>query len=85
MDASDLVGGTPAGALEQVRVLRPLIEASAQAHETATQLGDDVLEALHASDILGLMAPRELGGGEADPQSLIDVVRELSFYDGSTG
>ena len=85
MDASDLIGGEPAGSLQQVRALRALIEASTAAHEGASQLGDDVLEALHDSDILGLMAPRELGGGEADPQVLIDVIRELSYYDGSTG
>jgi alkylation response protein AidB-like acyl-CoA dehydrogenase len=85
MDATDLVGETPASALEQVRALRRLIEDSARAHESATQLGDELLEALHASDILGLMAPRALGGGEADPQTLIEVIRELSYYDGSTG
>lgn len=85
MDGSDHIGEEPTGALAQVRALRSLIEASAQAHEGASQLGDDVLEALDQSDIFGLMAPRELGGGEADPQVLIDVIRELSYYDGSTG
>lgn len=85
MDTSDLVGAARRGALEQVRALRALIEDSAAAHEDATQLGEDVLEALHASDILGLMAPAELGGGEADPQTLIDVIGELSYLDGSTG
>jgi hypothetical protein len=67
MDASELIGEEPAGALQQVRALRSLIEASTAAHEGASQLGDDVLEALEASDIFGLMAPRELGGGEAEP------------------
>lgn len=32
-----------------------------------------------------MMAPRAVGGLEADPQTMIDVLRTLSYADGSTG
>jgi len=31
------------------------------------------------------MAPREVGGGEAHPDELIDIISELSYWDGSAG
>jgi alkylation response protein AidB-like acyl-CoA dehydrogenase len=76
---------TYGGVLEQVRSLRELIERSAEANEQASDLSPEVREAIEQSDILRLMAPREVGGIEADPQLLIDVIRQLSYYDGSTG
>ena len=65
----------PPNVLEQVRSLRELIERSAEANEQATDLSAEVREAIEQSDILRLMAPREVGGLEADPQLLIDVIR----------
>jgi len=75
-------GGT---VLTQLSALRPLIESSAAEDENATQIADVVVEALREAGVIGLMAPSVLGGGEAHPDLLIDVISELSYYDGSTG
>jgi alkylation response protein AidB-like acyl-CoA dehydrogenase len=73
------------GVMDQVRALRGLIEASALADEEATELSDEVREAVERSDILRLMSPREVDGLEAQPDLLIDVISELAYYDGSVG
>jgi indole-3-acetate monooxygenase len=85
MDTQPSVTEDAIHAMEQVKSLRELLERSADANEHASELGAEVREAIEQSDILRLMSPREVGGIEADPQLLIDVVRELSYYDGSTG
>ena len=71
--------------LQQVRALGPQIDASAAADETATEIAREIIDALIAAGVFGMMAPRELGGGECHPAAIIDVVRELSYWDGSTG
>jgi alkylation response protein AidB-like acyl-CoA dehydrogenase len=85
MSADGLERDGAARIMDEVRALRDLIEREADAHEDASQLSDAVMAALDESPIFGLMAPAELGGGEAAPSLLIDVIRELSYYDGSTG
>lgn len=71
--------------LQRVRALGPLIEQHAAANDEATQLSDEVLDALEQTNIFKLMAPSVLGGMEAHPLTVIDVLRELSYFDGSTG
>ena len=71
--------------LRQVRALGPKIEASAAADETATEIDKAIITALIEAGVFGMMAPRELGGGECHPSAIIDVVRELAWWDGSTG
>jgi alkylation response protein AidB-like acyl-CoA dehydrogenase len=44
-----------------------------------------VVDLLDAVGVFAMMAPREVGGAEADPQALIDVISELSYWDGSAG
>ncbi|CAN7375169.1 acyl-CoA dehydrogenase family protein [Phenylobacterium sp. LjRoot219] len=85
METQALAGERASGPLEEVRALRGLIERSAAAHEHASELGAELLRAIEDSNLLRLMAPREVGGLEADPQLLIDVLRELAYCDGSTG
>jgi alkylation response protein AidB-like acyl-CoA dehydrogenase len=71
--------------LERVRVLRDLIESSADAHEEATELSPEVLDALEQAEIFKITAPAVVGGLEAHPLLLIDILRALSYFDGSTG
>ncbi len=71
--------------LAKVRALGPIIEAHAAGNELATQIADEVVELLRSAGVFALMVPRELGGSEAPPDVLIDVIRELSYHDGSTG
>jgi alkylation response protein AidB-like acyl-CoA dehydrogenase len=85
MNAGDLGRDDAAQVMDEVRSLRDLIERDADAFEDASELSDEVMAALDESCVFSLMAPRELGGAEADPGLLIDVIRELSYCDGSTG
>jgi alkylation response protein AidB-like acyl-CoA dehydrogenase len=81
----DIAGPYATPALDRVRALRALIEGCAARDEEATQLADEVCTALYEAGLFALMAPREVGGEEAHPDTMIDVIRELSYYDGSTG
>lgn len=68
-----------------VRALGPMIDAEAAANESASKLSPKVVAALDRAGIFGLMAPRAVGGGEAHPLALLDVIAELSYWDGSAG
>lgn len=72
---------------ERIRALGPMIDAHGAAIDAggATELEREVVETLDAAGVYALMTPRELGGGEAHPQVLIDVISELSYWDGSAG
>lgn len=74
-----------AGWLERARALGPMIEQAAAADERATEIAPHVVEAIDAAGLYAIMAPRELGGGEAHPVDQIDAIAELSWWDGSTG
>jgi indole-3-acetate monooxygenase len=68
-----------------VRSLRPLIMSKAAAMEAAVRLDDEVVTALVSNGTMALMVPASVGGGEAEPTLLLDVVSEMSYADGSTG
>lgn len=85
MDAGDLATERRARVMAEVEALRGVIERGAAQTDAASQLAGEVLAALDESCVFGLMAPAELGGGEADPELLIDVLSALSYFDGSTG
>ncbi len=53
--------------------------------EAAGRLPADVVAALRAAGVFRLWLPRELGGFEADPAVVIDIVETLAAADGSTG
>ncbi len=65
--------------------LRDLIEQRAEAGEQACKISDDVLDALEQADLFKIMAPRAVGGMEAHPRLVVDALRKLSYFDGSTG
>jgi alkylation response protein AidB-like acyl-CoA dehydrogenase len=70
---------------DRIRALGPMIDAAAAANEDATELSPEVVAALDEAGVFAMMAPRELGGAYAHPRDLIDVISELSNWDGSTG
>jgi len=70
---------------DRIRVLGPMIDASAAGHEERTRLTAEVIQAIDDAGIFSLMVPRELGGEEAHPSDLIDAIAELSYWDGSAG
>jgi len=73
------------GWLDRARRLGPLIDSAAQHHETASELSPEVVTAIDDEGIFAMMAPRAVGGSEAEPADLIDVIAELSYWDGSAG
>ncbi|HEX4376307.1 MAG TPA: acyl-CoA dehydrogenase family protein [Steroidobacteraceae bacterium] len=71
--------------LGDVRAMGGLIERCADADEDATQISDEVMQALTNAGVFKLMAPAELGGFEAHPLEVFEVIKTLSYLDGSTG
>jgi alkylation response protein AidB-like acyl-CoA dehydrogenase len=71
--------------LERARKLGPMLDASAAADENATEISTEIVNALDEAGIFAASAPRVLGGGEAHPTELIDLLSEIAYWDGSAG
>lgn len=71
--------------LERIRKMGPMIDAAATSHEEDTELSAEVVKAMNETGVFGMMSPREVGGTENHPDELIDVISELSYWDGSAG
>ncbi|MDE8653172.1 acyl-CoA dehydrogenase family protein [Novosphingobium album (ex Liu et al. 2023)] len=71
--------------LERLTGLRDLVEASANERDEASEISAEVIRALEESGLFGLMAPAELGGLEAHPLTVLEALKTLSYFDGSTG
>jgi alkylation response protein AidB-like acyl-CoA dehydrogenase len=76
---------TPTDALRAAKSLRPILEAQADATDSDLTLTKPCVEALTETSLFHLMVPKELGGFEADSDTVIDVFEELSHQDGSIG
>jgi alkylation response protein AidB-like acyl-CoA dehydrogenase len=87
MDMSETSPAARRGAatLARVRALGELIERRARETEQASEIPREVVDALQQAGVFGLMVPEALGGEEAHPELLIDVLREIAYRDGSTG
>jgi indole-3-acetate monooxygenase len=72
-------------ALRAAKSLRPLFEAQADATDGDLTLTKPCIEALTQANLFHLMVPKELGGLEADTDTVIDVFEELAHQDGSIG
>ena len=71
--------------LSIARELRGLIESEAEAVEQKSTMTEPVVDALVDSGLFRLLVPKEFGGFEADPATIVDVCEEISFADGSVG
>jgi alkylation response protein AidB-like acyl-CoA dehydrogenase len=71
--------------LKRTRALGPMIDAAAAADEDAIELAPQVVAAMDEAGLFSILAPRDLGGGEAHPLDVIDAISELSYWDGSAG
>ncbi|MCF6467267.1 acyl-CoA dehydrogenase [Nonomuraea sp. MG754425] len=71
--------------LERARDLRTTIERDAGPAEAQGSLTAPVVDALHEAGLFGIWVPAALGGAELSPRELLDVFRELSYADPSTG
>jgi alkylation response protein AidB-like acyl-CoA dehydrogenase len=71
--------------LSTARSLRPLVEAEADATDRELTMTKPVIEALAESGLNHLQVPKELGGLEADVDTVLDVLEEMAHQDGSIG
>ena len=65
--------------------LRELIESEADAIEASCVMTQPVVEAFEKAGLFLLSTPKEVGGLEADVDTVIAVCEEVSYADGSTG
>jgi alkylation response protein AidB-like acyl-CoA dehydrogenase len=71
--------------LSAARSLRPLVEAEADATDRELTITKPLVEAFAETGLNHLQVPKELGGLEADVDTALDVLEELSHQDGSVG
>jgi alkylation response protein AidB-like acyl-CoA dehydrogenase len=67
------------------RALRARIESEADACDLALGLTPALVDAVAQARLFQIMVPRELGGLDADCDTLLDVFEELAHADGSVG
>ncbi|MRI33080.1 hypothetical protein EOPP23_08800 [Endozoicomonas sp. OPT23] len=72
-------------AVARIRELRSLIEAEAETTESSRTLSPKVADAFADAGLFHLMVPAEIGGMEADCDTIIDVLAEASYADGASG
>jgi alkylation response protein AidB-like acyl-CoA dehydrogenase len=70
--------------LAEVESIAPVVAEHAAASEALGRLGEPTMAALRSTRLLGLYAPRELGGVEADPVTVLIVLEALARIDAST-
>jgi alkylation response protein AidB-like acyl-CoA dehydrogenase len=71
--------------LEKVRAIGPTLRARAPEAERATRLSDETIADLDASGAFNIASPAEFGGDELSVKEQLDVVIEVSKWDGSCG
>lgn len=76
---------TPAALLRSAAALAPLVRSHADQGEASRRLPAPVLRAMVDSGLFRLLVPRNLGGFEADPVTMIESFDEVSRADGSAG
>ena len=73
------------GILERVRELGPKLRERALAAERASRLSDETIADLDAAGAFNIGSPAEFGGDELSVRQQLDVVSEVSKWDGSCG
>ncbi|MGY8805925.1 MAG: acyl-CoA dehydrogenase family protein, partial [bacterium] len=71
--------------IQAARDLRELIESEADAIESDCTLSKPVVDAIEKAGLFRLSTPKEIGGLEADVDTVQAVCEEISFADGATG
>ena len=66
----------------RARALRDLIEAEARTTEDARTMTPRVVDALRDAGLFWILVPAELGGGEVDVRTALEVFEELAYADG---
>jgi indole-3-acetate monooxygenase len=68
-----------------VRSLTELTRAECHDEDATRSVPTPIIRALQDAGVFQLMAPVEIGGGEIDPVTFLDVVEAASYADGSVG
>ncbi|MDE2362041.1 MAG: acyl-CoA dehydrogenase family protein [Hyphomicrobiales bacterium] len=71
--------------LDAARRLRPTIAARAQEIETARRLPADLAAEMAAAGLFRMGLPREIGGPECDPATLLEAIEIIGDADASAG
>lgn len=72
-------------ALQAARALAPEIRARAREGERLRTMPSDLADRIEAAGLFALGLPRSLGGLELDPATIVRIVEEISYADGSAG
>lgn len=70
--------------LERVAGLADIVAAHRDATETGRTVAPPVVDALRASGLFRMKAPREVGGAEAHPVTQMDVIEAMALVDPAT-
>lgn len=76
---------TGAELLGRAREVAPLISARAAEIEAARTLPADLVRQLREAELFRLAMPEKLGGHGIDPRTIIEIIEEISYADGSAG
>jgi alkylation response protein AidB-like acyl-CoA dehydrogenase len=71
--------------LERVREMEPLVSSLRDQMETERRMPAALVQAMSERRLFHLLAPKSLGGLEADPMTFMLVIEEVSRMDGSAG
>src|SRR5262249_60753555 len=71
--------------VQRARALAPIVAQWRDAGDRERHLPHPVFEALRDAGLYALAVPRALGGAEAEDETIVHVIEELSRHDGSVG
>ncbi|MGH3852907.1 MAG: acyl-CoA dehydrogenase family protein [Pseudonocardiaceae bacterium] len=74
-----------AGALEAARALAPEIRDRAREGERLRTMPPELAERIEEAGLFAVWLPRSLGGLELDPTTVVKIIEEISYADGSAG
>ncbi|HEV7803404.1 MAG TPA: acyl-CoA dehydrogenase family protein [Burkholderiales bacterium] len=79
------MSSTPLSPLEAARALAPFIRESADEIDAIRQLPRPLFDAIADAGMFHLAVPRDIGGGEIDFPTYVQVIEEIGKADASTG
>ena len=71
--------------VERARALAPVVEQWRDAGEHERHVPRPLFEALRDASFFKMSAPKAVGGAEADEETVLQAIEELSRQDGSVG
>jgi alkylation response protein AidB-like acyl-CoA dehydrogenase len=82
---SSFPAGPTGQTLDYARAIAPKLSALSSRHDELGKLSAEVIEALKAGNLFGLIVPRDLSGHEAGPREALRVYEEITRADAATG